>query len=58
MCKNAKKERVAEGEGARESEGKKKPPQHWQSKKKKRWQKTGVLFARGGTMLITLYIYI
>ena len=41
----------------REGEGKQKSTQHPQSKKKKRWQKMGVTFANGGTMLMTIYIY-
>ena len=49
---------LSEGEGGDEGgEGKRKPPQHSQSKKTKRWQKMGVTFANEGTMLMTIYIY-
>ena len=33
------------------------PPQHAESKKKKRWQKTAPLFARKRQMLGSIYIY-
>ena len=45
------------GEGGEGGGGKQKPPQHSQSKKKKRWQKMGVALANGGKVLMTIYIY-
>ena len=55
LCEKITKKsaRVCEG-----GEGKQKPLQHPQSKKKKRSEKMGVLFARIGKMLTTIYIYI
>ena len=51
-------ENLSEGEGGGEGgEGKRKPPQHAQSKKTKRPQKNGVAFANVGTMLMDIYIY-
>ena len=44
-------------EGVREGEGKRKPPQHAQSKKTKRLTKSRVTFANVGTMLRDIYIY-
>lgn len=56
MKENLRGVRGGEG-GVRGGGGKKKSPQHAESKKKKRSAKMGVLFANGGTMLTTLYIY-
>ena len=49
---------LREGEGGEGGGGKKKSPQHAESKKKKRSAKTTPSFARSGTMLSTLSIYI
>ena len=45
---------LSEGEGGG---GKRKPTQHAQSKKKKRWPKMGVTFANVDAVLRTIYIY-